>query len=84
MMKNAFQRHENVSDTSIVHLQEKRAVWTPVVQESKLVKNVFYPFITQFRLWTTLKNEPFENIVGKGENANQHFLLFTQCFIPIP
>ena len=27
----------------------------------------------------------FENIVGKGENAgNQHFLLFPQCFLPIP
>ena len=26
-----------------------------------------------------------ENIVGKGENAgNQHFLLFPQCFLPIP
>ena len=25
----------------------------------------------------TLKKKPFENIVGKGENAdNQHFLLF--------
>ena len=27
--------------------------------------------------------KPFENIVGKGENAgNQHFLLFPQCFLP--
>ena len=25
---------------------------------------------------------PFENIVGKGENASdQHFLLFPQCFL---
>ena len=33
----------------------------------------------------TLKKKPFENIVGKGENAgNQHFLLFLQCFLPIP
>ena len=25
----------------------------------------------------------FENIVGKGENAGyQHFLLFSQCFLP--
>ena len=31
---------------------------------------------------TTLKNKPFGNIVGKGENAgNQHFLLFPQCFL---
>ena len=28
--------------------------------------------------------KPFENIVGKGENAgNQHFLLFPQCFLPV-
>ena len=28
---------------------------------------------------------PFENIVGKGENAgNQYFLLFQQRFLPFP
>ena len=33
---------------------------------------------------TTLKMEPVENIVGKGENAgDQHFHLFPQCFLPI-
>ena len=32
----------------------------------------------------TLKKKPFENIVGKGENAgNQHFLLSRQCFLLI-
>ena len=42
-------------------------------------------FTTQSQLLTTLKNEPFENVVGKGENAcNQHFLLFLQCFLPFP
>ena len=42
-------------------------------------------FPTQSRLLTTLKNEPFENLVEKGENAgNQHFLLFPQCFLPFP
>ena len=42
-------------------------------------------FTTQARLLTTLYNKPFENIVGKGENAgNQHFLLFPQCFLPFP
>ena len=31
----------------------------------------------------TLRNEPFEKVVGKGENAgNQHFLLFSQRFLP--
>ena len=29
--------------------------------------------------------KPFEKIERKGENAgNQHYLLFPQCFIPIP
>ena len=32
-----------------------------------------------------LKRKPFENIVGKGENAgNWHFLLFPQCFLTFP
>ena len=30
----------------------------------------------------TLKKDYFENTVGKAENAgNQHFLLFSQCFL---
>ena len=30
----------------------------------------------------TQGKKPFENIVGKEENAgNQHFLLFPQCFL---
>ena len=30
----------------------------------------------------TLKKKPFGNIVGKGKNAgNQHFLLFSLCFL---
>ena len=42
-------------------------------------------FTTQSRLLTTLRKKPFENIVGKGENAgNQHFLLLPQCFLPSP
>ena len=40
-------------------------------------------FTTQSRLLTPLYGKPFENIVGKGENAgNQHFLLFPHCFLP--
>ena len=32
----------------------------------------------------TLRKRPFDNIVGKGENAgHQHFLLYPQCFLPI-
>ena len=39
-------------------------------------------FNTQSRLLTTSRKKPFENIVGKGENAgNQHFLLFPQRFL---
>ena len=31
----------------------------------------------------TLRNMPYENIVGKGENpGKQHFLLFPQYFLP--
>ena len=31
------------------------------------------------------EREPFEKLVGKGENAgNQHFVLFPQGFLPIP
>ena len=43
-------------------------------------------FTTQSRLSTTLRKNPFENIVGKGENAGNHsgFLLFSQCFLLIP
>ena len=32
-----------------------------------------------------LGRKPFENIVGKGENADKkHFLLFQQCYLPFP
>ena len=41
-------------------------------------------FTTQFILLKTLRNEPFENIVGKGENnGNYHFLLCTRYFLPL-
>ena len=36
-------------------------------------------------LLSTLLKKPFENKVGRGENAdNQHLLLFPQCFLPFP
>ena len=38
-----------------------------------------------YLLTTTLDKKHFENIMGKGENAGyQHFLLFSQCFLPFP
>ena len=40
-------------------------------------------FTAQSQHLTTQTKKPFENIVGKGENAGyQHFLLFPQCFLP--
>ena len=45
----------------------------------------FKPLTIYSPLLTTLKKKPLANIVGKGENAGkQHFLLFEQCFLPIP
>ena len=40
------------------------------------------PITTLFRLLMTLGEKPFKNIVGKGDAGNQHFLLFSQCFLP--
>ena len=34
------------------------------------------PFPKQSLVFTTLRNRPFENNVGKGENAGNHFLVF--------
>ena len=49
------------------------------------LKTALKLFPTQSRLLTTPKKEPFDNSVGKGENAgNQHFLLFLQYYLPIP
>ena len=48
--------------------------------------NIFVDALTLYpTIPTTLKIKPFENIVGKGENAgNQLFLLFPQYFLPFP
>ena len=52
---------------------------------SEISFTLFLVFTTQSRLLRTPEKKPFENIVGKGENAgNQHFLIFQQCFPPIP
>ena len=40
-----------------------------------------YPFPKQSRVFMTHRKKPFENTVGKGENAgNQHFLFFSTMF----
>ena len=50
----------------------------------RIVGLSFITFIAQSQLFTTLSKRPFENIVGKGENAgNQHFLLFPPCFLAL-
>ena len=52
------------------------SIWS-CLKICRFVKSQF--FTTQSRLLTTQGKKPFENIVGKGENAgNQHFLLFPQ------
>ena len=59
-------------------------------QGVKLVKNIFIYTChccinSVLTVLMTLKKKPFENIVGKGENAgNQHFLFFPQCILPVP
>ena len=45
-----------------------------------MVENI----VRKGHLLTPLGNKPFENTVGKGEDArNKQFLLFPQCFLPI-
>ena len=54
-------------------------VWT--MYKSKIL--LFGKELTLYHTISTLRKRPFENIVGKGENAvNQHFLRFPQCFLP--
>ena len=38
------------------------------------------PFTIQYRLFTSQKNMPFENIVGKGENGRKCWLLAFSTF----
>ena len=55
------------------------------ILDHPVTRNFLELFTTQSRLLMTLRKRPFKNIVGKGEIAgNQHFLLFPQCFLPIP
>ena len=52
-------------------------VWRPVYGEYLTLYHTIPTLMT-------LEKKPFENIVGKGENAvDQHILLFPQCFYPI-
>ena len=52
----------------------RRKYWLPVFS--------LEPYTTTLTFNDPMK-KPFENTVGKGENAgDQHFLLFPQCFLP--
>ena len=77
---------------ALTHRLEARAIVTIATMFSKVVYHKIHeagaschavkPFTTQSRLLTTLRKEPFENLVGNGENAgNQHSLNFPQCFL---
>ena len=51
-------------------------------REKQRERSTLKLFTTQSPLLMTGGQKPFENFVGKGENAsNQHFLLFKQCFL---
>ena len=55
------------------------------MQALTVCKQRFTPKLltTRSQVLTSLKGKAYENIMGKGENAdNQHFLLFLQCFQP--
>ena len=53
------------------------------VNSLNLVKSRIWSFFKGLSLeFEALEEKPFENIVGKVENAgNQHFRLFPQCFL---
>ena len=78
-----------LADRKQTNKQTKLAFWYKVKEIFLLPQTLsvyrLKLFTTQSRLLTALEKEYFENIAGKGENAgNQHFLLFPQCFLPIP
>ena len=74
---NIFSLSHNVFESLFFSVVKTRDCWL-------IFRSVFtIHFTTQSRVFKTLKKTPFENIVGKVENAgNQHFLLFPQCFLP--
>ena len=55
--------------------------WKEMKKASTIYPLRIYLFTTQSQLLMTMGKKPFENIVGKGENAcNQHFLHLPQCY----
>ena len=71
-----------LQDDKILALSKLKAFMT-IYYIFLIAKLAFYPFTIQTQLLKTQTEKPIEDIVGKGENANnQHFLLFSQCFLP--
>ena len=73
---------------SIVKKGKKKILKVGILSITILKKKffeIFNFFTKQSWLLMVLDKNTFENIVGKEEYAGiQHFLLFTQCFLPIP
>ena len=75
-----FQRQISIFESHFFSFLQIFLIWTSL-KFCRLVKRKL--FTTQSRLSTTLRKKPFENNLGKEENAyNQHFLIFLQCFLP--
>ena len=57
------------------------SVFKRVIQQTRKNQRLFGKGLNIYHTITTLEEKkPFENIVGKGENAgNQHFVLPPQC-----
>ena len=61
------------------------SVFKRLVLQTRENQGLFGKGLNLYHTVTTLRKRPFENILGKGENAgNQHFLLFPKCFLPFP
>ena len=83
--------HQVLSPTSVhekklAEVQNRDSSFSNLSSLNGLICQGFaYLFSTQSQLLMTMKKKPFENIVGKEENAgNQHFLLFLQCSLFYP
>ena len=75
--------HNSLSrNTTQLFITQYHTTLYHAIPHKSLPRNTTQLFTTQSRLLTT-PLRTLENIVGKGENAgNQHFLLFSQCFLP--
>ena len=70
-------------DSFCKHLGKRRKYCFARAGLNHFIKHLQYNNLTmQYGLFMTLRKKPFENIVGKEENAcNQHFLHFPKCYL---